>query len=191
MMRVIHKLLWVALCLNLWAALVVMVVARDAGQSPLVSPVSLVTCALLILAPALTFIPIATKLKAPLYDLEATIGWATLGFVVTFIEPGDPISRGEFLIFILPLIVSVASIMTLVAYLFGRRIAGGPALPEHFLRARREGYLLAIAIVAMLLLNTFRVLTPINGALLILVVVLAETIFLARGRPGFQAQTSS
>jgi hypothetical protein len=190
MLRVIHKLLWVGLCLNLWAALGVMVAVRGAGDVRLVSPLGLLTCALLILAPALTFIPFATRLRAPLYDLEATIGWATLGFVVTFIEPGDPISRGQFLIFVLPLIVAIASLATLVAYLFGRRLSGGPAKPAHFLRARREGYLLAIVIVAMLLLNTFHVLTLINGALLLLVVILAETIFLARSRPGILAQAA-
>lgn len=190
MMRVVHKLFWVGLCLNLWAALGVLVVVREAGETRLLSPVGMLTCVLMILAPALTFIPLATRLRAPLYDLEATVGWATLGFVLTFIEPGDPISRGQFLIFILPLIVAVASITTLVAYLFGRRVSGGPARPELFLRARRQGYLLAIAAVAMLLLNTFGVLTPINGALLILVAVLAETLFQARSRPRLRANAT-
>lgn len=190
MLRVVHKLLWLGLCLNLWAALGVMIVVRGAGEMQLLSPLGVLTCVLMILAPALTFIPVATRLKAPLYDLEATMGWATLGFVLTFIEPADPISRGQFLIFILPLIVAVASITTLVAYLFGRRVSGGPARPEHFLQARRQGYLLAIAAVAMLLLNTFGVLTPVNGALLILVVVLAETLFQARSRPRMQVRAA-
>lgn len=179
-MRVI---LWIGLCVNLWLTLGYFVFAQNVGDQSLASPAALLTCALWILAPGLTFIPVATYLRARLYDLEATIGWATLGFVLTFIPPSEPLSRGQFLAILLPLTVAIASLTTLVAYATIRRLAGGLPHPGQFLQARREGYLAAVALVALLLLHSVGVLTPFNGALTITIAVLVEALALARQIP--------
>jgi hypothetical protein len=175
-------LLWAALCLNLWLLLIHLVVNRDAGSRPLISVEGLLTCALLVLAPALVFLPVASALPAPFFEVEATLGWGTLGFVAVFFPPSEPLTRGQFMVFLLPLTVALASLTTLIAYAFVRRLRGGRSTPGQFLQARRIGYLAALALVALALLSAFDVLTPFNGALIIAVAVLAESLAVASAR---------
>jgi hypothetical protein len=178
----VKPLLWAALCLNLWLLLLHLAVNRDAGDGQLVSIEGLLTCALLVLAPALVFLPLANALPAPFFDLEATLGWGTLGFVTIFFTPSEPMTRGQFLAFLLPLTIALASLTTLAAYAFVRRIRGGDPAPGQFLQARRIGYLAALALVALVLLNSFDVLTPFNGTLVVAVAVLTESLAIANAR---------
>jgi hypothetical protein len=179
---IVRPLLWAALCLNLWLLLAHLVINRDAGGRALVSVEGLLTCALLVLAPALVFLPVASALPAPFFDVEATLGWSTLGFVAVFITPSEPLTRAQFMVFLLPLTVAIASLTTLIAYAFVRRLHGGQGAPGQFFQARRIGYLAALALVALGLLSTFDVLTPFNGALVIAVAALAESLAVASAR---------
>lgn len=183
MTKVMHYILLAGVALNLWIALGYLVVSRNAGAEPPLSGIALITYVLLILAPAVTFIPIARWLEAPFYDTEAMLGWATFGYVFAFITPEQPISCGAFLIFLLPLTVVIATLATLVAYSFGRRLSPKKPGRALFFQARREGYLIAISLVVLLLLHSFEVLSPFNGTLLVIIVTLAEALILARSRP--------
>lgn len=180
MLRVLHGILLVGICLNLWIALGYMMTVKDAGQEPAFSRYSLLTYLLLIAAPAVTFIPIARLLHAPYYDVEAVAGWSLFGYVLIFTSPDEVISRGQLLVLLLPFTVALATLAALPAYAFGIRMHRANRKRDVFLQARRQGYLSAIVIVALLLLNAFGVLSPFNGTLLVVIACLLEALMQAR-----------
>lgn len=165
-----------------WLVLGWLVFVRNVGELPATEPLVLLAGGLLVAAPALTFVPLARALGAPLYDIEGIAGWATFGFVITFMSPGESLSRGEFLIFLLPLTVAIASVATLIAHAFDRRIHRNAPYRQSFLRARRQGYLAALVVVALFLLHGIQVLSPVSGMLLLVVAILCEVIMLSRDR---------
>lgn len=182
MPRFAKLLLWVFLTVNLWVLLAHLVVNRDAGSQAMFSPETALTGALLVLAPALVFLPIGSMLAAPFYDVEAVLGWGTLGFVLIFITPQERLSHEQFLALVLPLTVALASLTTLIAYAFVRRARGPRDHAGNLLQARRIGYLAALALVILALLSTLEVLTPFNGTLVIVVAVLSESLVVASRR---------
>lgn len=165
-----------------WVALGWLVFVRNVGELPASNALVFLTGALLVAAPALTFVPLARVLQAPLYEVEGIFGWATFGFVITFLTPGETLSRGEFLIFLLPLTVAIASVVTLIAHAFDRRIHRHAPYRQSFLRARRQGYLAALVMVALFLLHGIQVLSLVNGTLLLVVAILCEVVMLSRDR---------
>ncbi len=182
MPRLAKPLLWIFLTVNLWVLLAHLVVNRDAGGQTLFSPEAALTSALLLLAPALVFLPIGSLLAAPFYDVEAILGWGTLGFVLVFFTPDALLSHEQFLALVLPLTVALASLTTLVAYAFVRRVRGTGDHAGNILQARRVGYLAALAMVTLALLSALDVLTPFNGTLVIAVAALSESLVLASRR---------
>lgn len=181
--RVIRPLSITCAATAAWIALAYLVFSRDVGAMSFGHPAVLATCALLLAAPALTFIPIARALGVSLYEVEGIVGWATFGFVITFVTPGDSLSRTEFLAFLLPLTVVIATVATLIAYAFGYRVYRYTPWQRDFLRARRQGYLTALVIVALFLLNGIQVLNLMTGLLLVVIAVLCEVVMLSRVRP--------
>lgn len=174
MRRVVIPLLWGILVANIWLLLLHLVINIDVGALPLSRPEALLACALLVVAPALIFLPIASRLAAPFYDAEAILGWSTLGFVVVFFPPSEELTYGQFLALLLPLTIAIASISTLVAYAFVRRLQPDNPRALNMLQSRRIGYLAALALVALVVLNALDLLTPFNGTLVVAVAVLAE-----------------
>lgn len=181
MPRPIKILCWLGLVVNLWLLLGLLVIHQNVGDMPLMTAQPLLAAALMVLAPATVFIPIASRFRAPFYDLESTLGWAILLFVVTFIRPDDPIQRGQFLLLLLPLIVVMGSLFTLVAFAFGRRFSGGRRVAGEYVRARREGYLASIAIAFLVVFHSLGILGPFNALLAVTTVGLAEALLLLRG----------
>lgn len=183
-----HRILKVTLiagaALNAWIALGWLIFGQNVGSLPFSNVKVLAACALLLAAPALTFIPIARALHAPLYEVEGIAGWAMFGFVFAFVTPGESLSRTEFLLFLLPLTVVVATIATLVAFAFGYRVYRNTPLQRDFLRARRQGYLAGLVAVALFLLNGIQVLNLVTGVLLVVIAVLCEVVMLSRAQPG-------
>ena len=81
---------------------------------------------------------------------------------------GDsPLSHEQFLALHLPLTVALASVTTLIAYAFIRRIRGTADRAGNVLQARRVGYLAALALVTLALLSALELLTPFNGTLVV------------------------
>jgi hypothetical protein len=170
---------------NTWALLLHLIINVDVGSMALTEPEALLACALLVLAPALVFLPIASRLSAPFFDVEAILGWSTLGFVVVFFRPSAELGYVQFLALVLPLIVATASITTLIAYLFVRRLRTGAPKALNVMQARRIGYMAALVLVALVLLDALALLTPFNGTLVIAVAVLAELFVVASRQPPF------
>lgn len=183
MHRVIRIAIFLAAAASAWVALGYLMFIADAGSLPATDLNVLATGALLLLAPALTFVPLARVLNAALYEVEGIAGWASFGFVVTFVTPGESLTRAEFLIFLLPLVVVIATVATLVAYAFGYRIYRGTPAQRDFLRARRQGYVIGLVAVALFLLHGIQVLSPVNGVLLVVVAILCEVVMQSRARP--------
>ena len=187
MLRFGKPLLWSVLAINVWVLLIHLVANVDIGSMSLTAPEAMLGCALLVLAPAMIFLPLASRLRAPFYDTEAILGWGTLGFVLVFFTPSEPLTHGQFLALLLPLTVSIASVAMLIAYAFVRRLRPDIPASLNLVQARRIGYLAALTLVALTLLNALQLLTPFNGTLVVAVAVLAELLVLASWRPSFAA----
>lgn len=165
-----------------WLVVYYLIVVRDVGSIGYFwANERLIAYGAFILAPAVTFMPIAHKLRIPLYDLEAIIAWSTLAFVFTFIDPHERPSMLELLLFLVSLVMSLATIFTLLSYATGLRLFARRALRYDFVRARREGYLGAIFCVGILLLSILNVLSVVSAALMGLIVLLLEIFLLSRG----------
>lgn len=177
-------MLIIAAAIASWVAVWTLIVPYDVGAvGDFTAYDRLLAYAVFILAPLLTFGPIGRTLRIPLYDLEAVVGWSTLIFVVTFFNPGDQPPLSMLLVFLISLMMSLATIFTLISYAIGYRLLTRRSQKYDFLRARREGYLFSMFLVGMALLHMLEVLTVVNGALLGLIVVLLELFLLSRGSP--------
>lgn len=165
-----------------WVSVWVLIVPVDVGSvSDFFAPIRIVAYLTFIAAPLLTFTPIARMLQIPLYDLEAVTAWSTLLFMITFINPGSHPPFPILLTVLIALMMSLATIFTLVSYAVGYRLLTRRSQKYDFLRARREGYLAAMFLVGILLLHLLEVLTAVNGALLALIIILLEVFLLSRG----------
>ncbi len=165
-----------------WLAIYYLIVVRDVGSITYFwSNERLVAYGAFVLAPAITFMPIAHKLRIPLYDLEAIVAWSMLAFVFTFVDPRDSPSMPVLLMFLVSLVMSLATIFTLVSYATGLRLFARRSLRYDFVRARREGYLASIFCVGLLLLSFLNVLSVISASLMGLIVLLLEIFLLSRG----------
>lgn len=163
-----------------WLMLGQLILVEDVGDRASFDPPRLLFYLLLLAAPALTFTPLARWARAPIYDLEAIAGWATLGFVLAIVTPADPPTLGQFLLFLLPLTVALATVLTFVSYLAGLRVYRGDPRRHDFVRARRQGYLAAFMLVASMLLFSIGMLSPTSAVLLLVIAVLAEMFSLSR-----------
>lgn len=183
-LRILGWILLILAAIASWGAVWALIVPYDIGSvADFAAPQRILAYAVFILAPLLTFAPIGRVLRIPLYDLEAVVGWSTLIFVVTFFNPGDQPPLTMLMVFLLSLLMSLATIFTLISYAVGYRILTRRSQKYDFLRARREGYLISMFLVGMLLLHLLEVLTIVNGALMALMVVLLEIFLLSRGSP--------
>lgn len=181
-MRIFGWILIAIAAVASWVAVWALIVPYDIGAvDSFTAPERLLAYAVFIAAPLLTFGSIGRVLQIPLYDLEAVVGWSTLMFVVTFFNPGEQPPFTMLLVFLLSLLMSLATIFTLISYAVGYRLLTRRSQKYDFLRARREGYLISMLLVGTLLLHLLEVLTIVNGALLGLIIVLLEIFLLSRG----------
>ena len=163
-----------------WTMLGQLILIENVGARTAFDPWRLLFYLLLLTAPVLTFVPLARWARAPFYDLEATAGWAALGFVVALVTPADPPTLARFLLVLLPLTVALATLATLASYLVGLRVYRRDQRQHDFVRARRQGYLAAIVLVASMLLFSVGTLSPTSAVLLLVIAVLAEMFALTR-----------
>lgn len=180
MQRIVGGAIALVLIGLMWLTLGRLVVVSDVGAEGLLSGTAALAYLLLFAAPAATFVPLRAWTRIPLYDLEGIAGWSTLGFILTFLRPASPPTMGQFLFFILALIVALATVGTLVSYLVGLRLYRHDRRRHDVVRARRQGYLAATFLVALLILHGIGTLTPTSGTLLLVLVVLAELFALSR-----------
>jgi hypothetical protein len=180
--RALTQVCWLICSIIAWSLVYYLIVVRDVGTSASFwAPWRLVAYTVFILAPAITFMPIAHRLRLPLYDLEAIAGWSTLAFVLTFVDPEAQPTLPMLLALLISLVISLATILSLISYATGQRVFARRSHRYDFVRARREGYLGAIFVAGLLLLAFLKVLALTNAALLGLIILLVEVFLLSRG----------
>ncbi len=175
--RLVRSIGWLAGTLALWRGLFWLVVERNVGAIvDFWAPERLLAYAVFIAAPAVTFLPIGRLARVPFLAVEATIGWSTTWYVVTFVDPSRVHGALAMLVVLLPLLVAVSSLFTVAAALVGQRIASRRGERMDPLRARRRGYVLGLFTVGCLLLQSLNVLTLLNVGLLALIAVFVELL---------------
>lgn len=180
--RIIARCSWLIASVICWVVVYDLIVLRDIGApGDFWAPERMGSYVAFILAPAVTFTPIAHALRIPLYDLEAIAGWSTLAFTLAFIDPGTHPPLPALLLLLVSLTISLATIFTLCSYGIGLRLFSRRSQRRDFVRARRDGYLMAIFLVGLLMLAMVDVLNAVNIALLALIVFLLELFLLTRG----------
>lgn len=191
MQRIVGGLIAIVVIGLMWVTLGRLIFIADVGQHGMLSSEAVVTYLLLFLAPAATFIPLRLWTNIPLFDVEGIAGWATLGFALAFLRPGTPPTLGQFLFFILTLTVALSTICTLLSFAVGLRACRDLAHKHDVMRARRQGYLLAMFIVACFVLHGIGTLTPASGTLLFMLLVLAEVLAFSRANAKPAAQRAA
>jgi len=180
--RALTRICWLIGSTIAWSVVYYLIVVRDVGTiASFWAPWRLLAYFVFILAPAVTFMPLAHKLRLPLYDLEAIVGWSTLAFVLTFVNPQAQPTLPMLLALLVSLVISLSTVLSLISYATGLRLFARRSQRYDFVRARREGYLGAIFVAGLLLLSFLKVLALTNAALLGLIVFLLEIFLLSRG----------
>lgn len=179
--RILASLVTASAGVAAWYLAGLLIVTYDVGSVPdFWAAERLLAYGLFILAPALTFTPLARLAAIPLLELEAVVAWSTLLYVLTFVDPTRAPVLPALLLFLVPLTMSLATLLTLLASLLGSRLAARRGRRYDALRARRQGYLAAMFVVGCLLLRMLGVLSLVNAGLLALIVLLIEVLLLAR-----------
>jgi hypothetical protein len=167
-----------------WYLAGLLIMAYDIGSEPdFWASERLLAYVLFVLAPALTFTPLARLAAIPLLELEAVVAWSTLLYVWTFVDPERAPVLPALLFLLVPLTMSLATLLTLLAYLVGSRLAARRGRRYDAVRARRQGYLAAMFVSGCLLLRMLDVFSPVNAGLLALIVLLIEVLLLTRPVP--------
>ena len=182
MPRAVQTTILILAAMLSWFTLGQLILVEDVGSRSAFDPLRVLFYLLLIAAPVFTFVPLARWANAPLYVIEAVAGWASFGFVITIVSPSEPPTLAQFLVFLLPLTVALATIAALASYLVGLRVYRGDPRRHDFVRARRQGYLASLVLIANMLLFSIGTLTPTSVVLLLSVAILAEMFVLTRDR---------
>jgi hypothetical protein len=169
-----------------WAAWIYFLFIFDVGaiKNPW-DPWRIVFYVLLPLAPVLTFIPIALRLKWYFLAPYAVVGWTAFGFLLAFVRPPLTIltqheSPLSVWYFFLDLFVVLTTILAPIAHFIGLRFLTSRMLQHDFVRAWREAGLLALYLVGMAIARSLGLITWPIVLLGLLFLALVEALFLAR-----------
>jgi Sec-independent protein secretion pathway component TatC len=135
---------------------------------------------LLFLAPLLVFLPLSLALRlGPVWAL-GTGSWAMLGYLLIFSAPPDRQSADIFtyIAFLAILFVALGTAFAVPLSALSKRFL--PPSPHEWLRATRQGALLALFAVTLLAMSPLGVLNWLNVLLVFTIIALTEFFFLAR-----------
>lgn len=121
------------------------------------------------------------KLKNSLFSLFAITllsfgGWLTILFNV------DPYQTDQinFILLYVCLLLFFIGLVTFIGFGIRLLIAKGELVYSLFIPALRQACLISLAIIGLLLLQSLRVLSPIDGGALVVAILLIELFFKAR-----------
>jgi len=169
-----------------WAAWIYFLFIFEVGAiKNLWDPWRIVFYVLLLLAPAITFVPIALRLRWYLFAPYAVVGWAAFGFLLAFVQPPVTVltqrdSPLQVWYFFLALFVVLTTILAPTAYLVGLRLLSSRTHQRDIVRAWREAGLLALYLVGMAIARNLGLITWPIALLGLLFLTLVEALFLAR-----------
>jgi hypothetical protein len=172
-----------------WAGLVGLIFLLNAGQYDFWFPGRIVVYVLLLLAPALTFMPIGRILDFPLYGYWAVISFALFGYVLAFV-PSDPTkgwssNTGGLGLLLISVFMVTITIFLPIFYRLGFKLFSRKVEQYDLSRARREAVLAGLCILLISFLRIVGALNLLIGVALILAFIVFEMLILTRnyGRP--------
>ena len=144
----------------------------------------LVFCALTLAAGLLTFVPLQAQLRVPGLALEGVAGSFLLLYTLAFVPPptGWLLSPPDVPVYALlagAVFWCVSALATWPIYAAGQRIFRQRARQYDLQRARRQAHEIGALAALSVGLAGLRVLTPLGVALLALILVVAELLFLS------------
>jgi hypothetical protein len=148
----------------------------------------ILTYLLMLIAPALTFVPVGKALDLKTFGYWTIASWAIFGYVLTFV-PSNPQNGpgGQNLV---PLIILMASFFAVMVSIFmpicfaiGTRLSKPNLYHRHeYSRAWREAFMLSGYVVLMAFLRTIGGFSGFNALIMFLILVVVELLFLVRTR---------
>jgi hypothetical protein len=148
-------------------------------------PWRLVFYGLLLLAPAITFVPIGLRIQWPYLGPFAVISWAAFGYLLTFVNPPAAILTGkqsplDAWYFFAALLAVLLTLLAPIAYTVGLRLLRSRTHQHDVARAWREAGLLSVYLVGIAIGRSIGLLTWPIALLSLLFLCLVEALFLAR-----------
>ena len=172
-----------------WAGVVGLVFLLDTGDySDFWFPARIVTYILLLIAPALTFMPLGRALGLRFYGYWSVFSWAAFGFVFAFLTPDPAKGRNENLSALILLLVCffavLISLFLPICYAVGLNLFAKAYRPARYdlRRATREAVFLSMYCILIAFLQLLGSLTWLYAVMLFLIVLVVELLILSRGR---------
>lgn len=154
------------------------------GEQGALAPAGLIFCALVLAAGLLTFVPAQQQLQLRGLAFEGVVGSFLLLYVLAFVPPptGWLLSLPDmpvYLIFAAAAFWSSSAAVMPLVYALGRRIFRQRARQYDMRRAWRQAHEVGALVALCVGLAGLRVLTLVGVALLLLILVVAELLFLS------------
>ncbi len=167
-----------------WVALVGLIVMFNSGDYDFWFPGRVLTYVLLVIAPALTFVPIGRALRLPLYGYGATVSWAIFSFIIAFV-PSDPQfgwreNVGRLGALLAALFAVTVTVCLPVFYRLGFRLFRRRVEQYDLSRARREAMLAGLWVLLTAFLRVVGALSLVIAVALFLAFIILELLILTR-----------
>ncbi len=135
------------------------------------------------LAASVTFIPLQVRLALANIGWQGVVGWGLLGYLLAFVPPptGSLLELPDvpvYLLFFLAVFYATITAVMPLIYLLGQRKVH--IQPLDLDRIRRQAYGIGLLVVAVLVMASIRVLSPLTFGLAALVLVLTEVLLLSQ-----------
>ncbi len=155
----------------------------DRAREPLSTP-RLIYCGLALLAGLLTFAPIQARMRLPGLAFEGVAGAFLTLYMLAFVPPPtqwllSPPDAPVYVLFAAGLFWLVAAAALPVCYAVGQRVFQARARQYDQRRAVRQAHEAGAAAAIYVLLAGLRILTPLAALLVLLIMVVAEFLFLS------------
>jgi hypothetical protein len=169
-----------------WAGSVAVLIYGNIGAERfLFAPQRLVFYALVLMAGVLTFLPLEGWLGIDGLTLQGVGGTAMLAYTVAFVPapsewllylPDLPV----YVLLLMSLFLSVSAFALPFIVVVGERTLPQRVRARDIRRSRRQSYEIGLLVAAILALAALRVLTWVSLLLLVLILVIAELLFLSQ-----------
>jgi hypothetical protein len=182
-----HKrklLLLVGLAGAAWAGLGGLIFLLNVGDYDFWFPGRIMAYVLLLIAPALTFMPIGQALEFHFYGYWAVMSWAIFGYTLAFVptepELGWNANTGAVGVMLISLFMVVVTVSLPLFYRLGFRLFSRKVEQYDLGRARREAVLMGAYVLLIAFLRIVGAATLLNGVTLLLAFIVLELLILTR-----------
>jgi hypothetical protein len=172
-----------------WAVAIALLLMGDLRtQEAFFAPLRIIFYLAILLAGWLTFVPAERRLELPGLALQGIGGSLLLLYTLAFVPPptGWLFSLPDtpiYLLLIVSLFFVASAIAMPIVYLIGLRIFSNRARQLDLKRVRRQSHEVGTLVGLVAILAGLRIFTWVSLLLLILILVIAELLFLSRVEP--------